>query len=136
MTGDGAGYDTGVGFHADMERMFEAGWGIEVISWRDHCRRALREWAAEKGVFVALDDHYEYVTFLEGIRSSRSTPTGRRPVAMPLLSPARQAEQRVEDAAQIRIASLEKEIAALREAASLKAVKKARYDKRFHRGGG
>ena len=27
MTGDGAGYDDGVGFHADMERMYAAGWG-------------------------------------------------------------------------------------------------------------
>jgi hypothetical protein len=26
MTGDGAGYDDGVGFHADMERMHSAGW--------------------------------------------------------------------------------------------------------------
>ena len=32
MTGDGAGYDDGAGFHADMERMHFAGWGIEVVS--------------------------------------------------------------------------------------------------------
>lgn len=31
LTGDGAGYDTGVGFHADMRRLHEAGWGVEVL---------------------------------------------------------------------------------------------------------
>ena len=50
MTGDGAGYDDGVGFHADMERMHAAGWGVEVLSWQNHCRRALREWATSYGV--------------------------------------------------------------------------------------
>lgn len=29
LTGDGAGYDDGAGFHADMERMYTAGWAIE-----------------------------------------------------------------------------------------------------------
>ena len=54
MTGDGAGYDDGVGFHADMERLHAAGWGIEVVSWLSSCRRTLREWATEKGVFIPL----------------------------------------------------------------------------------
>lgn len=134
MTGDGAGYDTGVGFHADMERMYEAGWGIEVVSWTNHCRRALREWAAEKGVFISLDDHYEYVTFLEGLRSSKVSPTSPRPVSKPRLSLARQAELRVEDAAQIRIAALEKELAAIKGETADKKARKARYEKRFHRG--
>lgn len=30
MTGDGAGYDDGIGFHADIKRMHASGWGIEV----------------------------------------------------------------------------------------------------------
>ena len=64
MTGDGAGYDDGVGFHADMARMHEAGWGIEVVSWLKSCRRTLRDWATANGVFIPLDDYYESVTFL------------------------------------------------------------------------
>ena len=54
MTGDGAGYDDGVGFHADMERMHAAGWGVEVVSWQRSCRRTLREWATAKGKFIPL----------------------------------------------------------------------------------
>jgi hypothetical protein len=38
LTGDGAGYDDGVGFHADTERMHAAGWAIEVLSWEHSCR--------------------------------------------------------------------------------------------------
>ena len=70
MTGDGAGYDDGVGFHADLERMHAAGWGIEVLSWLKSCRRTLREWATTNGKFIPLDDYYESVTFLEGGRHS------------------------------------------------------------------
>ena len=33
LTGDGAGYEDGAGFHADLERMARRGWGIEVLSW-------------------------------------------------------------------------------------------------------
>jgi hypothetical protein len=64
LTGDGAGYDEGIGFHADLERMHESGWGIEVISWRGSCKRALREWSTAKGCFIALDEYYESITFL------------------------------------------------------------------------
>ena len=49
LTGDGSGFADGVGFHADLERM----------------RRRMREWAEEQGTFIALDDFYESVTFLE-----------------------------------------------------------------------
>lgn len=135
MTGDGAGYDDGVGFHADMERMHAAGWGIEVISWRNHCRRALREWATAHGVFVALDDHYESVTFLEGTRQSRPPSLSKRPKAVPRLSVAQQAERRVQMAADAKIAELERQIAKLRSATLSKAAAKARHDKRFARGG-
>ena len=78
LTGDGRGFSEGAGFHADLERMRLRGWKIEVLSWRHSCARRMQEWALEHGVFVALDDHYESVTFLE------SPPQGD-PVAAPRL---------------------------------------------------
>ncbi len=65
LTGDGAGFADGVGFHADLERMRNRGWRVEVLSWRHSCNRGMREWAEEHGIFVALDDFYDSVTFLE-----------------------------------------------------------------------
>lgn len=65
LTGDGAGFADGAGFHADLERMHSRGWRIEVISWRHSCNNRMRIWAEEKGSFIALDDFYESVTFLE-----------------------------------------------------------------------
>ena len=65
LTGDGAGFADGVGFHADMERMHRRGWRIEVLSWRRSCNRRMREWAEATGKFIALDDFYDSVAFLE-----------------------------------------------------------------------
>ncbi len=76
LTGDGAGFDDGVGFHADLERMRRRNWRIEVLSWRHSCNRRMREWAEQNGKFIALDDFYESFTFLE------SAPPGQ-PVADP-----------------------------------------------------
>ena len=76
LTGDGAGFDDGVGFHADMERMRRRGWRIEVLSWRHSCSRRMREWAEENGKFIALDDFYDSITYLE-------PPAPGRPVAEP-----------------------------------------------------
>ena len=75
-TGDGAGFHDGVGFHADLERMRGRGWRVEVLSWRQSCNRRMREWAQRHGKFIALDDFYDSVTFLE------SPPPGQ-PVANP-----------------------------------------------------
>jgi hypothetical protein len=134
MTGDGAGYDDGVGFHADMERMHEAGWGVEVVSWRGHCRRALREWAEANGVFVSLDDHYESATFLTGGRSARAVDLSKRILAKPKLSPAKAAEQRARLESEAKVAALERELSEYREATLAKAAAKAKYKKRFTRG--
>ena len=76
LTGDGAGFHDGVGFHADLERMRRRGWRVEVLSWRHSCNRRMREWAERHGEFIALDDFYDSVTFLE------SPPPGQ-PVANP-----------------------------------------------------
>ncbi len=66
LTGDGSGFVDGVGFHADIERMYRRCWDIEVLSWRHSCNRRMREWAEENGKFIALDDFYNSITFLEG----------------------------------------------------------------------
>ena len=76
LTGDGSGFDDGVGFHADLERMRNKGWRIEVLSWRYSCNRRMREWAEEYGTFIALDDFYDSITFLE-------PPAPGQPIADP-----------------------------------------------------
>jgi hypothetical protein len=65
LTGDGAGFLDGVGFHADLERMHRKGWGVEVLAWERTCNPRLRQWAEKIGVFVPLEDYYETVTFTE-----------------------------------------------------------------------
>ena len=65
LTGDGAGFYDGVGFHKDVERMHRKGWQVEILSWRDSCNHHMKEWAEENGLFIALDDYYKNITFLE-----------------------------------------------------------------------
>lgn len=65
LTGDGAGYLEGAGFHRTLERMHKRGWKVEILSWRRSCNQRMRRWAEEHGVFVALDDFYDSITFLE-----------------------------------------------------------------------
>ena len=65
LTGDGAGYFEGAGFHRTLERMHKRGWRVEILSWRHSCKQRMRCWAETNGVFVALDDFYEAITFLE-----------------------------------------------------------------------
>lgn len=134
MTGDGAGYDDGVGFHADMERMHAAGWGIEVVSWQAHCRRALREWATANGVFVPLDDYYESVTFLEGGRRSKPLDLSGRAVSAPRIGPAQRAELAAKAEAEAKILVLRQELEALKTKTAAKAKGKAKYEKRMARG--
>ena len=65
LTGDGAGYSEGEGFHSELERMHRRGWRVEILSWEHSCNSRMRSWAEENGVFVALDDFYDSVTFTE-----------------------------------------------------------------------
>lgn len=133
MTGDGAGYDDGVGFHADMKRMHTAGWGIEVISWTRHCRRALREWAVQNGAFIQLDDYYESVTFVEHARRAKPLDLSRRPTAVPRVSPVRQAELRATTETDAQILALQQELEALKAKATSKAKGKGQYERRMGR---
>ena len=68
LTGDGAGYLEGAGFHSALERMHKRGWRVEILSWAHSCNQRMREWAEENGAFVALDDFYEAITFMEPSR--------------------------------------------------------------------
>ena len=68
LTGDGAGYAEGQGFHRTLERMHKRGWRVEVLSWAHSCNQGMRRWAETNGVFVPLDEHYEAITFREPSR--------------------------------------------------------------------
>ena len=65
LTGDGAGYMEGSGFHSTLERMHRRGWKVEILSWAHSSNYRMKEWAQANGVFVALDDFYDSITFLE-----------------------------------------------------------------------
>ncbi|MGI9337670.1 MAG: NYN domain-containing protein [Gammaproteobacteria bacterium] len=67
LTGDGAGYykGPGIGFHKELERMKKRNWRIEVLSWEHSCNPRMRKWAEDNGAFVALDDFYDSITFVQ-----------------------------------------------------------------------
>ncbi|MDA0574098.1 NYN domain-containing protein [Burkholderia gladioli] len=67
-TGDGKGYDNEEGFLFDVEGFVKAGWQLRVVSWTHSCSARLKDFANRYGKFVALEDHYDDVTFLQGGR--------------------------------------------------------------------
>jgi hypothetical protein len=69
-TGDGKGYDVEEGFLYDLEGFVQDGWQVRVVSWTHACGRRLKSFAEEKGRFIALENHYEDVTFIAGGRSA------------------------------------------------------------------
>ena len=79
LTGDGAGYTEGAGFHSTLERMHHRRWRVEILSWAHSCNQRMRRWAEENGVFVALDDFYETITFMEPSRPGFELAQGRGP---------------------------------------------------------
>jgi hypothetical protein len=85
LTGDGKGFLDGVGFHADLERMHKRGWKIEVLAWESTCNKRMKQWVQSVGVFVALEDFYDSITFSESfdqvIRKSKALDLSTRPVA-------------------------------------------------------
>ena len=80
LTGDGAGYNEGRGFHSTLERMHRRGWKIEVLSWAHSCNRRMREWVESNGVFVPLDDYYAAITYTNTPRLGQE-PTPARETA-------------------------------------------------------
>lgn len=78
LTGDGAGYYKGAGFHRTIERLHGRGWKVEILSWRHACNRRMREWAENEGVFIALDDYYEAITFMAPSAPGHELAVARR----------------------------------------------------------
>ena len=90
LTGDGAGYYEGAGFHSTLERMHKRGWQVEILSWAHSCNQRMRRWAEENGIFVALDDFYEAITFMEPSRPGLELARSRKSAELDLsLRPAR-----------------------------------------------
>lgn len=84
LTGDGSGYIEGAGFQSTLERMHNRGWRVEILSWAHSCNRRMREWAERNGVFVALDDFYEAITFMEPSRPGHEFAQPRRSARLDL----------------------------------------------------
>ena len=68
LTGDGAGYLEGSGFHSTLERMHNRGWRVEILSWAHATNQRMPRWAEANGIFVPLDDFYQAITFMEPSR--------------------------------------------------------------------
>ena len=84
LTGDGAGYREAAGFHTTLERMHKRGWRVEILSWGHSCNQRMRRWPEENGLFVALDDFYESITFIEPSRPGFEFAHGREAVGLDL----------------------------------------------------
>ena len=84
LTGDGAGYLEGAGFHSTLERMHKRRWRVEILSWAHSCNQRMRRWAEENGVFVALDDFYEAVTYVEPSRPGLELAPARESAVLDL----------------------------------------------------
>ena len=77
LTGDGAGYHEGAGFHRTLERMHQRGWRVEISSWAHSTNQRMRRWAEANGIFVSLDDFYEAITFLTPSQPGTELAPGR-----------------------------------------------------------
>ena len=84
LTGDGAGFYEGTGFHSTLERMHKRGWRVEILSWRHSCNQRMRRWAEENGLFIALDDYYDSITFLTPSRPGFEHALARQSVTLDL----------------------------------------------------
>lgn len=89
LTGDGAGYSEGAGFHSTLERMHKRGWRVEILSWAHSCNQRMRRWAEENGLFIALDDYYEALTFMEPSRPGAEYAPARDSAELDVLQPPR-----------------------------------------------
>ena len=83
LTGDGKGFDEGVGFLKALYDMHERGWGIEVLSWELSCHHDLKDFAEKNGVFVPLDTYYYAITYLPEGRSAKPLTLVNRKMAKP-----------------------------------------------------
>ena len=86
LTGDGAGYLEGTGFHSTLERMHKRGWRVEILSWAHSTNQRMRRWAEANGIFVALDDFYRSITFMTPSRPGFELAQEREAAELDLLS--------------------------------------------------
>ena len=84
LTGDGAGYNEGQGFHRTLERMHRFGWRIELLSWEHSTNHRMLEWVEANGVFVPLDDYYEAITYTNMPRLGQEPVPARETVELDL----------------------------------------------------
>ncbi len=84
LTGDGAGYLEGAGFHSTLKRMHKRHWRLDILSWEHSCNQRMLQWAKENGVFIALDDFYQSITFLEPSRPGFEFAEARSPAPLDL----------------------------------------------------
>ena len=56
LTGDGAGYPEGAGFHSTLERMHGRNWRVEIFSRAHTTNQRMRRWAETNGTFVTRPD--------------------------------------------------------------------------------
>ena len=84
LTGDGAGYLEGAGFHSTLERMHKRDWRVEILSWAHATNPRMRRWAEANGIFVSLDDFYEAITFMEPSRPGFELAPARDPAELEL----------------------------------------------------
>ena len=89
LTGDGAGYNDGHGFHRTLERMQRHGWQVELLSWHHSTNQRMMDWVAENGVFVPLDDYYEEITYITPSRIEQTPAPARESLPLDLSRRAR-----------------------------------------------
>ncbi len=134
MTGDGAGYEDGVGFHADLERMYDSGWGIEVLSWEHSCNNKLKKWAGTNGVFIPLDDHYKSISFIKGLRSSSAVDLTHRKLSTVRKSPYQLVEEKANQKVAKEMGAMQQQLDELIRQDSERKKGKDRHERRFNRG--
>ena len=83
LTGDGAGILDSKGFFYDLQRMYNKGWGVEVVAWEASCHKGLMKWAGEVGSFVRLEDYYNSVTYIKDGRQAQPLSLVNRKKASP-----------------------------------------------------
>ncbi|HEU6436019.1 MAG TPA: NYN domain-containing protein [Nitratidesulfovibrio sp.] len=132
LTGDGAGAEDGVGFFADLKRMREAGWGVEVLSWNHSCNSALKNWAESEGAFIKLDDYYNSITFIDGVRPAAPLSLTSRKKSTPVKkeSPKNDEAAKSEKSANEEIAKLRKLLAD--KDSEIKKLNKKAYGKKVN----
>jgi hypothetical protein len=71
-TGDGKGYSREEGFLYDVEGFILDGWKLILYSWDAVCHHALKQFAAQRGVYIPLEKYYKAITFIQDGRKSAS----------------------------------------------------------------